>query len=441
MFNRKDLTRLLIPLIIEQVLGATVGLADTLMVSNVGEAAVSGVSLVDSVNLLLINVFSALATGGTIVASQYLGRNDRENANKAANQLVLVTSALSAAIMALCLLLRRPLLNLLFGHAEQAVMETALVYFMLSALSYPFIGVYNSCAALFRAAGNSQVPMAVSALMNAINISGNALFIFGFGMGAAGAGLASLASRMAACLIMLWILRKPELKISLAEFFHLTFMPGMIKNILRIGIPSGVENGMFQIGKILVQGIVAIFGTASIAANAVGNSISAITVMPGIAIGLGAVTVVGHCIGAQQYEEAKKYMRQLTLYSLASIVALNAVILLAMDPILQLYELSSATAELARQIIVFHAFISIAFWAQAFTLPNGLRAANDVRFTMTTSIITMWTLRVAGGYIISVWLGLGVLGVWVSMGLDWLLRMMLFIWRYKSNKWQNRQFI
>ena len=441
MFNRKDLTRLLIPLIIEQVLGATVGLADTLMVSNVGEAAVSGVSLVDSVNLLLINVFSALATGGTIVASQYLGRNDRENANKAANQLVLVTSALSAAIMALCLLLRRPLLNLLFGHAEQAVMETALVYFMLSALSYPFIGVYNSCAALFRAAGNSQVPMAVSALMNAINISGNALFIFGFGMGAAGAGLASLASRMAACLIMLWILRKPELKISLAEFFPLTFMPGMIKNILRIGIPSGVENGMFQIGKILVQGIVAIFGTASIAANAVGNSISAITVMPGIAIGLGAVTVVGHCIGAQQYEEAKKYMRQLTLYSLASIVALNAVILLAMDPILQLYELSSATAELARQIIVFHAFISIAFWAPAFTLPNGLRASNDVRFTMTTSIITMWTLRVAGGYIISVWLGLGVLGVWVSMGLDWLLRMMLFIWRYKSNKWQNRQFI
>ena len=441
MFNRKDLTRLLIPLIIEQVLGATVGLADTLMVSNVGEAAVSGVSLVDSVNLLLINVFSALATGGTIVASQYLGRNDRENANKAANQLVLVTSALSAAIMALCLLLRRPLLNLLFGHAEQAVMETALVYFMLSALSYPFIGVYNSCAALFRAAGNSQVPMAVSALMNAINISGNALFIFGFGMGAAGAGLASLASRMAACLIMLWILRKPELKISLAEFFPLTFMPGMIKNILRIGIPSGVENGMFQIGKILVQGIVAIFGTASIAANAVGNSISAITVMPGIAIGLGAVTVVGHCIGAQQYEEAKKYMRQLTLYSLASIVALNAVILLAMDPILQLYELSSATAELARQIIVFRAFIAGAFWAPALTLPGGLRAANDVRFTMTTSIITMWTLRVAGGYIISVWLGLGVLGVWVSMGLDWLLRMMLFIWRYKSNKWQNRQFI
>lgn len=441
MFSRKDLLRLLIPLIIEQILSATVGLADTLMVANVGEVAVSGVSLVDSVNLLLINVFAALATGGTIVASQYLGRNDRENANKAANQLVLVTAVFSITIMALCLLLRRPMLNLLFGHTEADVMETALIYFFLSALSYPFIGVYNSCAALFRATGNSKVPMAISALMNVINISGNAILIFGFHMGAAGAGLASLISRMTACLIALWMLRRPELKISLADFFPIVFLPQMTKNILRIGIPSGVENGMFQIGKILVQGIVAIFGTAAIAANAVGNSISSVTVMPGIAIGLGAVTVVGHCIGAEKYDEAKKYMRRLTMYSFASIVLLNAIILLTMGPILRLYDLSSETAEIAREIIIFHAFISTAFWAPAFTLPNGLRAANDVRFTMVTSTVTMWTLRVAGGYIISVWCGLGVLGVWVSMGLDWVFRMLLFVWRYKSNKWQNRQYI
>ncbi|WP_312640644.1 MATE family efflux transporter [Hydrogenoanaerobacterium sp.] len=441
MFTRKQLVRLIVPLIVEQLLAATIGMADTLMVSGCGEAAVSGVSLVDSINLLLISIFAALATGGAIVSAQYLGREDHPNANVAAKQLLLVTTGLSMVIMAVCLIWRTSIIHGLFGAAEPLVLENALIYFLLSALSYPFIAIYNACAALFRAMGNSKISMFASILMNAVNIGGNAIFIFGFNMGAAGAALASLLSRILGAVIMLVFLRNPHNFIRLDNIFKLGFHPAMIKNILQIGVPTGLENGMFNIGKILVQGLIASFGTVAITANAVANGVAALAQIPGSAIGLAMVTVVGQCVGAQEYGQAKKYVLKLGGAAYVLITVTNLLVLLGLSPIIGWYSVSPQTAEIAKQLIVYHGVCSMLIWTPSFALPNGLRAANDVRFTMITSVFSMWVFRIGFSYIIAQWMGWGVLGVWVAMSIDWLFRAIVFVTRFLSGKWQNKRLI
>ncbi|MEG1778419.1 MAG: MATE family efflux transporter, partial [Angelakisella sp.] len=286
MFSGRDLTKLIIPLIIEQTLAVTIGMADTVMVTTVGEAAVSGISIVDTINILLINIFSALATGGAIVVAQYLGREDRENAKLASAQLILSTTFISLVITALCLLGRNQLLDAIYGNVDAAVMVNARTYFFWSALSYPFLAIYNGGAALFRSMGNSRVSMFCSLLMNIINIGGNAYLIFVMGWGVAGAAIASLVSRAVAALLVMALLRGKSCPLRIDSLRELRPHLAMIKNIMKRGIPNSVENSMFQIGKILVQGVVVTFGTVSLAANAVANSIGAFPNIAGGAVGL-----------------------------------------------------------------------------------------------------------------------------------------------------------
>ena len=442
MFSRKDLARLILPLIVEQFLAATIGIADTLMVSSVGEAAVSGVSLVDSINILLIQVFAALATGGAIVSAQYLGREDKDNANHAAKQLLLITGVLSLGIMTICLVGKAPILHALFGAAESAVLENASVYFLVSALSYPFIAIYNSGAALFRSMGNSRISMIASIMMNAVNISGNALLIYGFHMGAAGAGIASLVSRMAGAIMMVTLLRNPRNIIHLSDLTHWDYQPAMVKNILRVGIPTGLENGMFHIGKILVAGLIATFGTVAITANAVSNNIASLSQIPGSAIGLAMVTVVGQCVGARNYKEAQSYAIKLTALAYLLMGVLNLWLLFNLRAVIGLYgNLSVETTNTAVQIMTYHCYCCMTLWPAAFCLPNGLRAANDVRFTMTTSIFSMWVFRIGFSYIIGKFMGVGVLGVWIAMFIDWLFRGTMFVIRLLGGKWKEKQLL
>lgn len=441
MFSRKQLTRLIIPLVIEQVLAVTIGMADTMMVASVGEAAVSGISLVDSINILLINVFSALATGGAVVASQYLGRREENNARIAAKQLVYATLALSAGIMILSLVTRNGLLRLIFGQISDDVMQNAQIYFLLSALSYPFLAVYNSGAALFRSMGNSKISMYTSALMNLVNVVGNAILIFGAHMGVAGAATATLVSRILGAVIMMLLLRNRELPIYIERMFHPEIHMGMIKNILRIGVPNGLENGMFQVGKILVQGLIATFGTAAIAANAVANNLACMAIIPGSAIGLAMITVVGQCVGANDFEQAKRYTVRLTGLTYLCMAALNLLILISSTFLIGIYQLSPETSRIAIELIVFHCFACAVIWPAAFTIPNGLRAANDVRFTMLTSIFSMWIFRIGFSYILGQWLNMGVLGVWVAMSIDWVFRAILFVVRLYRGKWMYRQIL
>ncbi len=441
MFSRKQLIKLILPLVVEQFLAMTIGIADTLMVATCGEAAVSGISLVDSINILLINIFSALATGGAIVCSQYIGKEQPENARKAAKQLVLITAILSVAIMIACLLSQRGLLRVLFGSIEDAVMNNAVTYLFLSALSYPFIAVYNAGAALFRSMGNSKISMYASLMMNIVNVGGNALLIFQFNMGVAGAGLASLISRILAAVFVLYLLRSKKNLIRIENWLHWKPNFGMIKNILRIGIPTGLENGMFQIGKILVASLIASFGTASITANAVANSASSLVFVPAQAIGLGMITVVGQCVGAGNFKQARRYMLSLTGVAYLFMTSLNILMYFCINPMLALYQLSAETATITREIMVWHCIAAAILWPAAFTLPNGLRAAGDVKFTMIVSVFSMWTFRIGFSFLIGKYMGVGVLGVWIAMFIDWIFRIILFVWRVASGKWKNRQLV
>lgn len=419
----------------------TVGFADTIMVASVGEAAVSAVSLVDGINILLINVFAALGTGGAVVAAQFIGQQSYEKARYSAKQLLLITGILSIIIMGIVVALNANLLHAIFGNVENAVMINAEIYFLYSALSYPFIALYNSGAALFRAVGNSKVSMVNSAIMNAINIVLNAVFIFICHWGVFGAVFATLIARAVACIVILVMLGHKQGELYIDDYKHWKFDFVYIKKILTIGIPSGLENGMFQLGKILVQSLIATFGTYSIAANAVSNSLCQMQIIPGMAMGLAMVTVVGQCVGANDYQQAKYYIKKIMKLTYITMTTLIIILMVATPTIIQWYSLSTETIDLAYQCIFMHGFIGAVIWPLAFTFPNALRAANDAKYTMLVSAISMLTFRLFFSYILGDYFGLGLIGVWIAMFIDWVVRCVFFVWRYMSGKWTNRQLV
>lgn len=438
LFSRDALIRLIVPLIIEQLLLMTVGMADTVMVTTAGEATVSGVSLVDNINTLIIQIFSALSTGGAVVVAQYLGRQETHSAKTAAKQLLYVMTGISVVLMILALIFRQHILSLIFGQVEPAVMDSALVYFLLTAAAYPFMGIYNAGAALFRAMGNSKVSMINSFIINVINILVNAILIFGFGMGAAGAGIGTLVSRIAAAVIIMVMLRHPGLTVQVDDIFHFEFNGSMIRRILFIGIPTGMENGMFQAGKLMVLNLITTFGTSAVAANAIANSISGVINVPGSAMGLAIITVIGRCIGAGDTRQAVHYTKLLVGCSYLSMLIMGSALFFSADFLATLFNLSPEAMAMASQVLKFCAIANMLFWPMAFTLPNSLRAAGDAVFTMAVSLTTMFVCRVALSYVFACsWgLGLGLLGVWLAMFCDWIVRAVCFLWRYWRGSWK-----
>lgn len=438
LFSRDALIRLIVPLIIEQLLLMTVGMADTVMVTTAGEATVSGVSLVDNINTLIIQIFSALSTGGAVVVAQYLGRQETHSAKTAAKQLLYAMTGISAVLMILALIFRQHILSLIFGQVEPAVMDSALVYFLLTAAAYPFMGIYNAGAALFRAMGNSKVSMINSFIINVINILVNAILIFGFGMGAAGAGIGTLVSRIAAAVIIMVMLRHPGLTVQVDDIFHFEFNGSMIRRILFIGIPTGMENGMFQAGKLMVLNLITTFGTSAVAANAIANSISGVINVPGSAMGLAIITVIGRCIGAGDTRQAVHYTKLLVGCSYLSMLIMGSALFFSADFLVTLFNLSPEAMAMASQVLKFCAIANMLFWPMAFTLPNSLRAAGDAVFTMVVSLTTMFVCRVALSYVFACsWgLGLGMLGVWLAMFCDWIVRAVCFLWRYWRGSWK-----
>lgn len=441
MFSRKDLFNLIVPIFIELLLATTIGIADTMMVSNVGESVVAGVALVDSLNMLLINVFAAIATGASVVIAQYIGSNDKKTANLVATQAILASFILASIVMVVCLITGDNMLVLLFGKSEQAVLDNASIYFLLSVISYPFLAVHGTCSAIFRSMRNSRITMYVSLLMNVINISGNAVLIFGFGWGAAGAAIATLVSRIIGSIIMVYLLSDEKRIINIRGFFPIKIRFDILKKVFNIGIPAGTETVIFQLGKVLTQNYITGFGTAAIAANAVSGNLFSLTCMPGSALNLAIITIVGQCVGASNYKEAKDYIIKLTLLGTVFLAVTNLLTYLVADLALSLYGLSGESIIIAKELIVYNCFAQTLFWAPAFILPNGLRGSGDVKYTMTVSITTMWIFRVALGYVLAIPLGYGVLGVWWSMFIDWIFRAIFFIWRFASNKWMEKRII
>ena len=437
LFSNRQLGKLILPLVIEQGLSILVGMCDGVMVSSVGEAAISGVSLVDMINAVILVLFSALATGGAVVTSQFLGARQDRRAQESAGQLVLMSGTLGLAAMALCLMFARGLMQLFFGSIEEAVMEAGLTYLKITALSFPFIALYNAGAAIFRSMGNSRVSMNVSLLMNAINVCGNALCIYGLKMDVAGVAIPTLVSRAVAAVVILILAAKPGQRVCLPRQDFFRVKPDMMGKILRIGIPSACENSIFQLGRLVVVSMIAVYGTTQTSANAVANTLDTLGIVIGQAMGLAMVTVVGQCVGAGDMAQVKYYVRKLMTWTYVAMAISNSLVLLFLDGLIGFYSsLSPETAALARTLVQIHASFAILLWPTSFVLPNALRAANDVKFTMFVGVGSMATFRVGISWVLCVQLGMGAVGVWFAMVLDWVCRVSLFLWRYLSGKWQ-----
>ena len=434
-FTNRDLRRLIVPLVIEQLLAITVGLLDSVMVSQVGEAAISAVSLVDTVNVLLVNAFAALATGGAAIAGQFLGRRERDKAGHAGEQLLLFMVEASLLIMVLFYLGRGFVLNVVFGQVEPDVAAYANTYYLIVESSTPFLAVYSAGAALFRVMGNAKISMWVSLVMNIINAGGNALLIFGLRMGVEGVAIPTVVSRVFAAAAMLVLLRRPGLALQV-ERLSLRHDRRIMRNILRFGVTNGLESSMFQLGKILLLSTVSVLGTASVAANAIGNSLATFQCVAGNAMGLAIVTVVSQCVGAGDYGKARTYTKKLIKAAYAAMDLCILLVYLSMPLVLRLYNVSPEAEGYARQIVWLHGFMGMLFWPLSFTLPQALRAAGDTRFTMVVSTVSMWTMRVGFGILLGRHLGFGVLGIWMAMFVDWILRIAFFLPRFLGHKWE-----
>jgi len=439
MFSNKDLKKLLIPLMLEQLLMSLMGLTDTLMVSNIGSAALSAVSLVDSINTLILFLFSALAAGGTIVCAQYLGARDERAANLASRQLMLSMLVLSLICTLLCFLFRESLLHLIYGQVEEEVMSNSMSYFTITLLSYPFIALNNACSALYRATGNSKLPMLVALGANVVHIAGNAVLMFGFELGVSGAAISTLISRMLGALMMMWFLHKPHQVITLDHILAIRPDMNLIKMILRVGIPTGIENALFQVGKLLVQSTVSTLGTLSISVQALIYTLEFLTSVPSLAVGLGLVTVVGQCMGAGRSEEARLYVKKLTKFAGILLLSSSTLILLLTKPAAWLAGMGSEASNMAFWLMLLIFIVKILIWPMAFIPAYGLRAAGDVRYTMLVSAISMWVLRVGLCYVLCRHAGLGLLGVWIAMFADWACRAIFFTRRYQSGKWLQKK--
>lgn len=441
MFSNKDLKKLLIPLIIEQLLNSLMGTADSMMVSNVSSASISAVSLVDSINILVIQAFYALAAGGTIICSQYIGRGDEKNANHTAKQLVFIIACISVVVTAGCLIWRLPLLRLIFGNVDQAVMDASGVYFFYTALSFPFIALYNAGSSVYRAQGNTKLPMNIAIIANGMNICGNAVLIWGFQMGVAGAAIATLGSRIFSAVVILILLRRPNQMLVVSDYLKIRPNFRKIKMILSVGIPSGIENSMFQFGKLAIQSTVSTLGTAAIAAQAMTNILENLNGIAAIAIGTGLMTVVGQCLGAGRKDEAVYYIKKLSgLAEIAVIVSCLLVFALT-KPVTILAGLEQESAEMCIFMMACITVVKPIVWTLSFIPAYGLRAAGDVRFTMIVSCITMWVFRVSLCIFLCRKMGFGPIAVWIGMFTDWTVRAIIYTVRFLRKKWLNFEII
>ncbi len=438
-FSDRELAALIAPLLAEQFLAILVGLADSLMVATVGDAAISAVSLVDSISNLMIYIFSAMAAGGAAVAGQYIGRRERENANAAGQHLIALLGVTSLAFTALLYLFKTVVLTTVFGHIDADVMAATEKYYAIVMASIPGIALYNGGAAIFRTMERSDVSLKVSLLMNGINIGGNALLIVGFHMDVAGVAIPTLVSRTVAAAVIVGMLFNEKLPLHLSDVKAFRLNGRLLRNIFYIGVPSGVENGMFHLGRLILFSLISTFGTASIVANAIGNTLGNFHCFAGQAMNLALMTVVSQCVGAGDFDAARYYLRRFVKATYALMAGVNLLIIALLPLIMRVYDVSPEAERLAIIVALIHGIASIFLWLPSFMFPTFLRAAGDATFTMAASMATMWLCRVLFAYIFGKVMGYGVVGVWSAHAiLDWSVRSVVFFLRYRGGKWTTK---
>jgi len=379
-----------------------------------------------------------MASGGSIVVAQYLGSKNKEKANQAANQEMLASLLISVFLTVLTILGNKAILKLIYGNVDALVMKNAVTYFYITAVSFPFLAIYNTSASLFRVMNKAYISMIMSLVMNMINIILNAVFIYKFHMGVAGVAYATLISRAVVGIIMLFASSSTEHEVHLNRFLRFGWNPEILRQILKLGVPQAMESSLFQVGKLLTQSIISIFGTASIAANACASTVETLANIPGMALGVALITIVGQCVGAGEYGQARAYTKKLLKITYIFMIALNLVLLSLAGIIAGWYNLSEIGTHYAIQIIIYHSVCCMLIWPLAFTLPSTLKAAGDVKFALLSSVFSMWVFRIGLAYVIAVVLDMGVLGVWIAMTIDWAVRAILNITRFRGKKWETK---
>lgn len=436
MFSNKDLKNLIVPLFLEQLLMALVGIADVFVIGFVGEAAVSGVSLVNSFNTIFLNLFTALASGGAVVISQYIGHKDKEHAGQAASQLLTASVILSVAISVVILLTNASLMRLMFGKVDADVMDACVTYLRISAYSYPALAIYNAGAVLYRSFGKTSTTMYISILANIINVIGNCIGVFGLHAGVVGVAVPSLVSRCFSAVVITILCFSAKNPVSYLGSWIMKLDVSLQKKILRIAVPNGVESGVFQLVKVALSSVVALFGTYQIAANGVAQSIWSLAALVCVTMGPVFITVIGQCMGAGDIEQAEMYFRKLTKITLVFAIAWNALIFAVTSVFMSFYALEDQTKRLVILLVLIHNIFNAVAFTFADPLGKGLRATGDVKFTTATSLFTTIGVRLIFSMIFGIWLNLGVIGIAFAMCLDWSVRGIIFWWRFKQGKWK-----
>lgn len=437
MFSNKDLRNMIVPLFFEQLLVMLVGIMDTFIVSYAGEAAVSGVSLVNSFNTIFIYLFTALASGGAVVISQYIGNQDKKNSILSSSQLLMFSCVFSCVLSVMVLLFQRPILSGLFGRVETDVMDACMTYLRISAYSYPFIAVYNAGASLYRSMAKTKTTMNISLVSNLINIIGNYIGVFVLHAGVAGVAVPSLIARAFSAIVITCLCFDAQLAAYYTKEGILTWDSAMLKRVLNIAVPNGIENGIFQFVKVALSSVVALFGTYQIAANGIAQSIWSLAALMGVALGPVYITVIGQCMGKQDTSQAKYYFKKLNRLALVLSLVWNVLIFLITPGWMKFYQVSLETIQMVIYLVAIHNFFNAFVYPFSGPLSNGLRAAGDVKFTMIVSVVSTVLARFVFSLLFAIYFNLGVIGIALAMCLDWSLRAVIFYLRYRSGKWMN----
>lgn len=441
LFSNKELKTMIIPLFLEQLLVMLVGMADTLVVSYAGEAAVSGVSLVNQFNTIFIYLFTALASGGAVVISQYIGRKNQEQAGEAASQLLLFSALFSIVISGLVLIGNKGILCLMFGKVEGTVMQACITYLRISAYSYPALAIYNAGAAVYRSLGKTSVTMYLSIASNIINVIGNVIGVFVLKAGVSGVAYPSLIARIFSAVVVTMLCFRKKNTVAYQSKWICQWDSGLMKRILNIAVPNGMENGIFQLVKVALSSIVALFGTYQIAANGVAQSIWSLAALAGVAMGPVFITVIGQCMGKKDIGAAEYYFQKLTKITLLISSVWNLLIFVLTPIFMKFYSLSPETKNLVIWLVLIHNVFNAIVYPFSGALSNGLRAAGDVKFTMYVSILSTIGGRLVLSYVLGIVFHMEIIGIAVAMVCDWMIRAVIFIWRQKSGKWQEFQVI
>ena len=441
-YSTRDILKMMWPLLTEQFLQLVVGLADAMIGSHAGEAAISGISLVATIYAVFLFAFNALGVGGSVIISQYLGSGQEKKADETGAQLYRLSALFSIICMVITLIFGRTILHGLYWKVTPEVMQAAETYLYILSFSLPLNALYNAGAAIFKSNGLTRTTMYITVGINLINIVGDLLGVFVLHAGVAGVAWPTTISWGVAMAVITWLcMQKKAGKTTLRLSEVLRRDPVIEKQILSVAIPNVVENSLFQASKVVLAGVIATFGTTQLAANGIGQTIWNLSAMIGLAVGAVYTTVIGHTTGAGDMEASEYYLYKLTRITVVLSTLWNLALTLSLPLYMDFYSTTPEVRALVISTTVLHNIFTAFVSPLAQSMPCGFKAAGDVRYPMVTSLVCTCGIRVAFTFLLGVWLQMGLMGYMWAMCIDWSVKAVLMVIHAARGSWKNKQII